>query len=40
MIACAMPLEAPENDRIYAAVVAPTMMNRIIAACHDVAFAR
>ena len=31
VIACARPLEAPENERICAKVVAPTMMKRIIA---------
>ena len=30
VIACARPLLAPENDRIWEKVVAPTMMKRII----------
>ena len=38
VIACDRPLDAPENDRICAKVVAPTMMNRIIAEIATVPF--
>ena len=38
VIACAMPFEAPENERICANVVAPTMMKRIIAEIATVPF--
>jgi len=38
VIACARPFEAPENERICAKVVAPTMMKRIIAEIATVPF--
>ena len=38
VIACASPFEAPENERICANVVAPTMMKRIIAEIATVPF--
>ena len=38
MICCDRPFEAPENERICANVVAPTMMKRIIAEIATVPF--